>query len=110
MCCPEKLPVKIVYPDEQLDEEEDSGEETKHEDKYISLPELEFRVQKQFFYDYNNNNNLCGYYNSTCLPIEKCGKKGTGKEAKSVAGNHWLRLSPSVTLLRGQVWSSLRCQ
>ena len=33
-------------------------------------------------------------------------------EAKSVAGNHWLRLSPSVALLRGQVWSSLgiRCQ
>ena len=27
-------------------------------------------------------------------------------EAKSVAGNHWLRLSPSVALLRGQVWSS----
>ena len=35
-----------------------------------------------------------------------------GNEAKSVAGNHWLRLSPSVALLRGQVWSSLgiRCQ
>ena len=33
-------------------------------------------------------------------------------EAKSVAGNHWLQLSPSVALLRGQVWSSLgiRCQ
>ena len=33
-------------------------------------------------------------------------------EAKSVAGYHWLRLSPSVALLRGQVWSSLgiRCQ
>ena len=33
-------------------------------------------------------------------------------EAKSVAENHWLRLSPSVALLRGQVWSSLgiRCQ
>ena len=33
-------------------------------------------------------------------------------EAKSVAGNHWLRLSPSAALLRGQVWSSLgiRCQ
>ena len=33
-------------------------------------------------------------------------------EAKSVAGNHWLRLSPTVALLRGQVWSSLgiRCQ
>ena len=26
-------------------------------------------------------------------------------EAKSVAGNHWLRLSPSVVLLRGQVWA-----
>ena len=33
-------------------------------------------------------------------------------EAKSVAGNHWLRSSASVALLRGQVWSSLgiRCQ
>ena len=33
-------------------------------------------------------------------------------EAKSVAGNHWLWLSPSVALLRGQVWSSfgIRCQ
>ena len=33
-------------------------------------------------------------------------------EAKSVAGNHWLRLSPSVNLLRGRVWSRLgiRCQ
>ena len=33
-------------------------------------------------------------------------------EAKSVAGNHWLRLSPTVALLRGQVWNSLdiRCQ
>ena len=33
-------------------------------------------------------------------------------EAKSVAGNHWLRLSPSVALLRGRVSSSLgiRCQ
>ena len=31
---------------------------------------------------------------------------------RSVAGNDWLRLSPSVGLLRGQVWSSLgiRCQ
>ena len=28
-------------------------------------------------------------------------------EAKSVAGNHWMRLSPSVALLRGQAWSSL---
>ena len=29
-----------------------------------------------------------------------------------MAGNHWLRLSPSVALLKGQVWSSLgiRCQ
>ena len=35
-----------------------------------------------------------------------------GNEAKPVAGNHWLRMSPSVALLRGQVWSSLgiRCQ
>ena len=24
-------------------------------------------------------------------------------EAKSVAGNHWLRLPPSVALLRGQI-------
>ena len=33
-------------------------------------------------------------------------------EAKSEAGNHWLQLSPSLALLRGQVWSSLgiRCQ
>ena len=33
-------------------------------------------------------------------------------EAKSVAGKHWLRLLPSVALLRGQVWSTLgiRCQ
>ena len=29
-------------------------------------------------------------------------------EAKSVAGNQWLRLSPSVALLRGQVWSALK--
>ena len=28
-------------------------------------------------------------------------------EAKSVAGTPWLRLSPSVALLRGRVWSSL---
>ena len=28
-------------------------------------------------------------------------------ESKSVAGNHWFRLSPSVALLRWQVWSSL---
>ena len=26
---------------------------------------------------------------------------GIANEAKSVAGNHWLRLSPSVALLRG---------
>ena len=26
------------------------------------------------------------------------------QDTKSVAGNHWLRLSPSVALLRGQVW------
>ena len=32
---------------------------------------------------------------------------GRTNEAKSVAGNHWLRLLPSVALLRGQVWSSL---
>ena len=33
-------------------------------------------------------------------------------EAESVVRNHWLRISPSVALLRGQVWSSLgiRCQ
>ena len=39
------------------------------------------------------------------LVLELGGK--LSNEAKSVAGNHWLRLSPSVALLRGQVWSSL---
>ena len=41
-----------------------------------------------------------------------CVSWNTLNEAKSVAGNHWLRLSPSVALLRGQVWSSfgIRCQ
>ena len=34
------------------------------------------------------------------------GNVGIMNEAKSVAGNHWLRLSPSVDLLRGQVWSN----
>ena len=38
--------------------------------------------------------------------------KVTGNEDKSIAENHWLRLTPSVALLRGQVRSSLgiRCQ
>ena len=44
--------------------------------------------------------------------IREANQQYTHNEAKSVAGNHWLRLSPSVALLRGQVWSSLgtRCQ
>ena len=33
-------------------------------------------------------------------------KTGGHNEAKSVAGNPGLRLSPSVALLRGQVWST----
>ena len=41
--------------------------------------------------------------------VRKC---SASNEAKSVAGNHWLRMSQSVALLRGRVWSSLgiRCQ
>ena len=44
--------------------------------------------------------------------IQPCCLISIKNEAKSVAGNHWLRLSPSVALQRGQVWSSLgiRCQ
>ena len=46
------------------------------------------------------------------LQVSPTGPRPKTNEVKSVAGNHWLRLSPSVALLRGQVWSSLgiRCQ
>ena len=57
---------------------------------------------------------LYGGFNSMLvnLNLNWQSTKQWGNEAKSVAWNHWLRLSPSVALLRGQVWSSLgiRCQ
>ena len=52
---------------------------------------------EDFWLNLDHSLNMCKFYHN---------------EAKSVAGNHWLQMSPSVALLRGQVWSSLgiRCQ